>query len=78
MFFIWNGITALIISPFFTWIFGHFTLLYQFAHGISSFLHLPFDYNFVESTGVFCLTTAVTMTLNFFFYDRIVFSKKKS
>ena len=73
MFFFWNGVTALAISPFFTWLFGFITPVYQFAHQICNNLHIPFDYNFVESTGIFCFTTAVTMILNYLFYDKLVF-----
>jgi hypothetical protein len=40
-------------------------------------MHLPFDYDFVHSTGAFVLTSIVTMILNFLFYDKIVFGKKK-
>ncbi len=75
-FFAWNFFTALAISPFFTWLFGYFTPIYQFAHSISSALHLPFDYEFVESTGIFGFTTVVTMLLNYLFYDKIVFGTK--
>lgn len=77
-FFAWNLITALAISPFFTWLFGYFTPIYQFAHQVSTFLHLPFDYEFVESTGIFCFVTLITMTLNYFFYDKLVFGKPKN
>ncbi len=73
MFFLWNGITAFLISPFFTWLFSLMTPIYEFAFNISSAIHLPFDYNFVESTGVFCFTTCVTMILNYLFYDKLVF-----
>ncbi len=73
MFFIWNGITAIAISPLFTWVFGFITPLYELAFNISSNIHLPFDYNFIESTGIFCLTTAATMILNYIFYDKLVF-----
>lgn len=73
MFFVWNGLSALAITPFFTWLFGFTTPIYEFAHGITTALHIPFDYNFVESTGIFCLTTAVTMILNYLFYDKLVF-----
>ena len=78
MFFLWNGITAIAISPFFTWLFGFITPVYQFAHQIFTNLHIPFDYNFVESTGIFCFTTAVTMILNYVFYDKLVFGDSKS
>ena len=73
-FFFWNFLTALLISPFFTWLFTLLTPLYEFCFNISSSISLPFDYNFIESTAVFCLTTLVTMILNFFFYDRLVFN----
>lgn len=73
MFFIWNGVTAIAISPFFTWLFGFITPIYELAFNISSSIHLPFDYNFIESTGIFCFTTAVTMVLNYLFYDKLVF-----
>ena len=73
MFFIWNGITAFLISPSFTWLFSLMTPVYEFAFSIFNAIHIPFDYNFVESTGVFCFTTAVTMVLNYLFYDKLVF-----
>lgn len=77
MFFLWNGITAFLISPFFTWLFGFLTPLYQSIHQLCVGLNLPFDYNFVESTGIFCLTTCVTMILNYLFYDKLVFGTSK-
>ena len=75
-FFIWNFLTALIISPFFSWLFNQFTPIYQFAFSVSSNLHLPFTYDFVESTGIFGFTTLITMILNYLFYDRLVFDKQ--
>lgn len=77
MFFVWNGITSFIISPLLTWLFGFITHVYEFIFGISQSIHLPFDYNFIESTSIFCLTTAVTMILNFLFYDKLVFDDTK-
>ena len=76
-FFGWNFLTALVISPFFTWLFGFITPLYEFAFNISQSIHLPFNYAFIESTGIFCFTTAFTMTLNYIFYDKLVFGKTK-
>lgn len=76
MFFIWNGVTAILISPFFTWLFGFLTPVYQFIHQICTNLNIPFDYEFVESTGIFCLTTCVTLIFNYLFYDRLVFGEK--
>ena len=77
-FFAWNFLTALAISPFLTWLFGFLTPFYKFAHQISTNIHLPFDYDFVESTGIFCLVTIITMILNYIFYDKLVFGKDKS
>ena len=76
-FFAWNFITALAISPFLTWLFGLITPLYIFVYNISAAMHLPFDYDFIESTGIFGLTTTITMTLNYLFYDKLVFGVKK-
>ena len=73
MFFVWNAALSFLISPLLTWLFGFASFLYEFAFSISSALHLPFDYAFVESTGVFVLTAAVTMILNYLFYDKLVF-----
>ena len=77
MFFVWNGITSFIISPLLTWLFGFITHIYEFIFGISQSIHLPFDYNFIESTSIFCLTTVITMILNFLFYDKLVFGDTK-
>ena len=77
MFFLWNGITAFLISPFFTWLFGFLTPLYQSIHQLCTNLNLPFDYNFVESTGIYLLVTIVTLILNYFFYDKLVFGTSK-
>lgn len=77
MFFVWNGVTAVVISPLFTWLFAQIKPFYGFLFGISSALHLPFDYNFVESTTIFILVNIVTMVLNYLFYDRLVFQEKR-
>lgn len=76
-FFAWNFLTALVISPFLTWLFGFITPVYKFAFDISNALHLPFDYNFIESTGIFGFTTVITMTLNYLFYDKLAFTNHK-
>ena len=76
-FLIWNVILAVAICPFLTWLFGLITPLYEFAFNITTAMHLPFDYDFVQSTGAFVLTTIVTMVINFLFYDKFVFEKKK-
>ncbi len=75
-FFVWNALLAIVISPFFTWFFGLFTTLYEFALQISETLHLSFNFDFIESTGIFVLVNIVVMFLNYFFYDRLVFGQK--
>ena len=75
-FFAWNIITAVIISPLLTLLFSHTTPIYEFIFNFSSNLHLPFDYAFIEATGIFIFTSLVTMVLNFLFYDKLVFGDK--
>lgn len=77
-FFIWNFVVVIGVRPVLTWFFGLLTGLYEFAFAISGWLHLPFDYAFISSTGIYVLMTIVTMILNFIFYERIVFSKEKT
>lgn len=76
-FFIWNILLAVFIGPVFTQLFSLITPLYQLAFDISSALHLPFSYEFIQSTGAFVLTAIVTMILNFLFYDKFVFHKSR-
>lgn len=73
MFFFWNGVCAVIISPLLTWLFSLMTPIYEFLFTLSKAIFLPFDYNFIESTFIFIFTTCVTMVLNYLFYDRLVF-----
>lgn len=75
MFFIWNGVTAIAISPLCTWFFSIMKPLYSFIFNISTAIHLPFDYNFIESTTIFIFVNIVTMILNYLFYDKLVFNK---
>ena len=74
-FFAWNFFTALVISPFCTWLFHLITPFYRLIFNISTFLHLPFDYEFIESTTIFVLVGIITMILNYLFYDNLVFGK---
>ena len=71
-FFVWNLITAIIISPLLTWVFSFATSIYNLTFSISSYFHLPFDYNFIESTEIFIFTTIITMIFNYTFY-RVIF-----
>lgn len=72
-FFAWNAFVIILVRPLLTKLFGLLIGLYQFAFMITSAVHLPFDYDFVESTGIYVLMTIVTMTLNYIFYEKVVF-----
>ena len=76
-FVIWSLMIAIAIKPALTLFFETWTWLYEFAFSISSFLHLPFSYDFIVSTGVFGFMSLVIMVLNFICYDRVVFGDKK-
>lgn len=72
-FFAWNAFMIILLRPLMSVVFKSFTGLYQFGYMISSAIHLPFEYDFVENTSIYILMTIVTMVLNFFCYDRVVF-----
>ena len=76
-FFIWNAMLTVAIAPGFTQLFSLLTPLYEFAYNITSAIHLPFSYEFILTTGAFVLNSIVIMILNFLFYDKFVFGKKK-
>ena len=77
-FFIWNAMLTVAIAPGFTQLFSLFTPLYEFAYNITSAIHLPFSYEFILTTGAFVLNSIVIMILNFLFYDKFVFDKRKN
>ena len=75
-FFAWNILLVSLIRPALAALFELPVGLYQFAYMITSAIHLPFDYDFVQSTGIYVLMTAVTMVLNFICYEKFVFGAK--
>ena len=77
-FFIWNVLLSVAVCPFFTLVFGFITPLYQSIYNIFSAIHLPLNYDFVESTAIFCLVSVVVIIMNYFFYGRLVFGEQKS
>ena len=76
-FFIWNIITAQIIGPFLTQVFRLLTPVYNFAYNISTAIHLPFTYSYIQATGAFVFTSIISMIINYLFYDRFVFGQSK-
>lgn len=76
-FFVWNFAGAFVVGPLLTQLFSLFTPIYEFAFQIIEALHIPFNYEFTFTTGVFVLTSTVYMIINFFLYDKFVFGKSK-
>lgn len=75
-FFAWNILLVALIRPGLAAFFELLVGLYQFAFMIVEAIHIPFSYDFVQSTGIYVLTTAVSMVLNFICYEKIVFGTK--
>lgn len=73
----WCLIMIIILRPIIAFIAERLTPLYQFAFAITSFLHLPFSYEFVVNTGVFVIIAFIVMILNFTIYEKFVFWNKK-
>ena len=78
IFFVYSIGKTFTLKTFFTWVFGFLIPVYEFAFSISSSIGLPFDYEFVESTGVFAFTALVCMMVTYFTYDKIVFKNKQT
>lgn len=74
-FFGWNAGKVFIAKPLLTILYGFLTAVYRFLFSVSIFLRFPFDYDFVESTGIFIFVTLTTMILSYLIYDRLVFKK---
>ncbi len=75
-FFVWNIITMWILRPILAAGTGLLDPLYGLAQGIFNLVKIPFSFEFVKSTGIFVLTTAVIMLLNYLVYDNFVFGAK--
>jgi putative flippase GtrA len=76
-FFVTNLIVGFVLTPVISWIFLSLTGIYEFAFAISSFLHLPFSLDLITKIGVWGFTNAITMTINYIVYNKIVFREKK-
>lgn len=76
-FLLWNIFMSVAVGPLLAFGFEKLTGLYEWAYGICQWLHLPFSYDLVVSLGIYGLSAVVTMTMNFFIYERIIFREKK-
>lgn len=75
-FFIWNVLVMVCVRPLLTLVFGLLTGLYEWVFGTGVNIGINWDYNFVESTGIYGFMTIITMILNFTVYERLIFGKK--
>lgn len=74
-FFVVTGFGMWVIRPILLSLFIKLTPLYEWAHSLSSSLHLPFSYDFVAKTGAFGFMVILVLLYNYFTYDRFVFKK---
>ena len=75
-FVIWNILIMVGFRPILATGLTTLTGLYEWAFGVCQWLNLPFNYEFVMSTGLYVLMTVVTAIINFIFYERVVFGEK--
>lgn len=77
-FLVYNLFLITVLQPALMWFFNQsfWNWLYDFAFWLTDWVGWPVE--FVRRTGIFGLTAAITMVVNFLVYDRIVFSKKLS
>lgn len=76
-FFVWNAFVVILVRPVLVAFFSLLTGLYEFAFMLIGWIPVFSSFDFVASTGIYVLMTIVTMTLNFIFYEKIVFGRSK-
>ena len=77
-FFAWNAFAIMVCRPVVINFLRLLGGLYAFAYGVFEFLNIPFSYEFVESTGIYCLMTGIIMVLNFLVYEKLIFGADSS
>lgn len=73
----WNAGAVLGVRPILTGIFQQLGGLYELAFAITTFLGIPFNFDFVRNTGIYALMTLVTLIINFWGYEKVVFGDKR-
>lgn len=76
LFFLWNISIVLILRPVLINLFGYLDFFYNICYNINTGLSLPFSFSFIRNTGIYGFMTVVTMLVNFFGYEKIVFGQK--
>jgi len=74
-FFVFTGFGMWVIRPILLSLFILIRPLYEFAHSVSGTIGLPFDYEFIASTGAFGFMVIIVLLYNYAVYDRYVFRR---
>lgn len=74
----WNATVVFLLRPLLITALSLLAPIYHLAYTLSAFLRLPFSQNFITSTGIYGFMTIITMTLNFFIYERLIFRAPKA
>lgn len=75
-FFLFTGFGMWVLRPALLALFIMAQPIYRFATTISEALGLPFNYDFVASTGAFGFMIIIVLIYNFLTYDRFVFKDR--
>lgn len=75
-FFIFTGFGMWVIRPLLLAFFIQLRPLYELVSSISKAFNLPFNYEFIASTGAFGFMIILVLLYNYLTYDRFVFTRK--
>lgn len=76
-FFLWNILVVVAIRPLLTALFTLLTGFHEFVYLIVGWIPLFSSFDFVRTTTIYVLMMLITMTLNYIFYEKIVFGSSK-
>ena len=74
-FFAFTGFGMWVIRPLLLSLFILLQPVYELAYGISRYVGLPFNYDFVANTGAFGFMVVIVLLYNYAVYDRFVFKQ---
>lgn len=75
-FVLFTGFGMWVLRPFLLHFFAGLSSIYSWAYDISAQSGLPFNHDFIASTGAFGFMAVIILIYNYLTYDRFVFSKK--
>lgn len=76
-FFLWNMFVVLALRPVLSSLFDLLDPFSEFVYLIVGWIPLFSSYDFVDTTTIYVLMMLISMTLNFIFYEKLVFGGKK-